>query len=505
MLERHDRPSAVMPPSGVPCADPALVRRLRRRLVDVGFSDAGIREAYRVEAAQDPWSLSTGLPAHDGSPLWTLITLFCWGSPVERRQAEPALAPMQLAELEKVGLIELRDGMALPRCLLRLHDGLIAASDVPAFQPDRVLGVVPAAETLARLTVRRPVRRALDLGTGCGVQALLLARHTESVIAVDVNPRALAFATFNAALNEFVNVECREGSWFTPVAGERFDVITCNPPYVISPDTTYVYRDGGLSRDALCRTIVRETSEHLFEGGFATILCNWIHDGCWVDPLREWVLGIGCDALLLHYGTVDPAAYAVRWNSELRTNEPRIFEETVRRWLDYYRAEGITGIAQGAVILRRCHGAPRWVRALEMAAGPSCQSSDHVLRLFAAADFLESRPQAAELLRHAFALVEGHRVDQTLDYKRGTYTVGPATFRLLPGLGLEAGIDARALEVLLECDGRRTLGELVAEVAARRGDNEKAVATLVEKTARPLVERGFMVPITDGGKGDGSC
>lgn len=505
MRQRHDEPSAVMPPPGVPWGDPALVRRLRQRLIDVGFCDAGIREAARVEAAQDPWSLSAGLTARNGSPLSTLVTLFCLGSPVERQHAEPALAPMQLADLEEAGMVELRDGMILPRCLVRPHDGLIAASDVPAFQRDRVLGIVPAAETLARLTVRRPVRRALDLGTGCGVQALLLARHTESVIAVDVNPRALAFATFNAALNDVVNVECREGSWFRPVAGERFDVITCNPPYVISPDAAYVYRDGGLPRDTLCRTIVRETSEHVSEGGFATILCNWIHDGSWVEPLREWVLGTGCDALLLHYGTLDPSAYAVRWNGELRTNEPRIFEETVRRWLDYYRAEGITGIAQGAVILRRFHGAPTWVRALDMAAGPSCQSSDHVLRLFAAADFLESRPQPAELLSHTFTLVEGHRVDQTLDYKRGTYTVGPATFRFLPGLGLEAGIDARTLEVLLECDGRRTLGELVADVATRRGDNESAVATLVEKTARLLVERGFMVPITNSGKGDGSC
>jgi methylase of polypeptide subunit release factors len=497
--------TAERPGSGLLCAGPAIARRLRRILLDVGFGEAGNHEASRIEAAKDPWSLSSGLPTRDGSPFSTLVTLFCSGSPVERRQAESALAPMQLAELEKAGLLELRDGITLPRCLVRPHDGLIAASDVPAFQPDRVLGIVPAAETLARLTVRRPVRRALDLGTGCGVQALLLARHSESVIAVDVNPRALAFAAFNAALNEIGNVECREGSWFTPVAGERFDVITCNPPYVISPDATYVYRDGGLPRDTLCRTIVRETSEHLAEGGFATILCNWIQDGSGVDPIREWVLGTGCDALLLHYGTLDPSAYAVRWNLELRTSEPRIFEETVRRWLDYYRAEAITGIACGAAILRRRPGAPNWVRALEMAAAPSCQSSDHILRLFNAADFLELRPHAAELLCHAFALVDGHRLDQTLDYVRGTYAVGPAIFRFRPGLGLEARIDARALEVLLECDGRRTLGALVADVAARRGDDEAAVATLVEKTARLLVESGFMVPITDGKKGDGSC
>ena len=75
-----------------------------------------------------------------------------------------------------------------------------------------MLGIVPATETLAHLTVRRPATRALDLGTGCGAQALWLARHSESVVAVDVNPRALALASFNASLNGIANVQCREGS-----------------------------------------------------------------------------------------------------------------------------------------------------------------------------------------------------------------------------------------------------------------------------------------------------
>ena len=61
-----------------------------------------------------------------------------------------------------------------------------------------------------------------------------------------MNPRALAFASFNAALNKAANVQCREGSWFEPVGDERFDVIACNPPYVISPDAAYTYRDSAL-------------------------------------------------------------------------------------------------------------------------------------------------------------------------------------------------------------------------------------------------------------------
>ena len=64
-----------------------------------------------------------------------------------------------------------------------------------------MLGVSSASTTLAQLTVRRPVGRALDLGTGCGVQSLHLARHARSVTATDLNPRALELAALTAAVD----------------------------------------------------------------------------------------------------------------------------------------------------------------------------------------------------------------------------------------------------------------------------------------------------------------
>jgi methylase of polypeptide subunit release factors len=492
-------------PLRAPYADATLLLALRRRLVEVGFSEEGLRDACSLGTAQDAWSLASGQPARDGSPFSTIVALFWSGTPVDGRQAEAALDPLRLEQLETLGLVQVRDGLAHPLCLIRPAEGLIVASDLPALHADRVLGVVPASETLARLTVRRPAKRALDLGTGCGVQALLLARHSERVISVDVNPRALAFARFNAALNGTTNVHGREGSWFAPVAEERFDTIACNPPYVVSPDAAYTYRDGGLPRDEVCRMVVREAAQHLADGGFATILCNWIHDDSWIDPVQSWVVDTGCDALLLHYATVDPVGYAARWNTELHARAPKIFETTVRRWIDYYRAEGIARIGLGAVILRRRRGVPNWVRALDMATGPTCPSGDHVLRLFKAADFLESL-NGDRLLRYAFKLVDGHRVDQTLSYPSGKYLVGPAVFRCVPGIGLEARIDARALEVILECDGSRALADLATETAAmRRGETDGSVRDLVEEPIRQLVERGFMIPIVDDVTGEKSC
>ena len=484
-----------------PSADRARLARLAEHLAAIGFTEEGIRSAAGAAAPADPWSFAPADLHADGSPLSVIAKLFCFGVPVERRLADTAFGTLRVSDLEDLGLIEIADGLAHPRCLIRPSNGLFVASDLPSAQADVVLGAVPASETLARLTIRRPAARAFDLGTGCGFQAMLLARHAAEVVAVDINPHAIALASFNAALNRMSNIDVREGSWFAPVEDERFDIIACNPPYVISPDTSFTYRDGGLTRDHVSRMVIGESARHLADGGFATVLCNWIHDGDWAAAIRPWIEHTGCDALLLHYASLDPISYAKRWNTELKARDPRAFEATVRRWVDYFRSEQITQIAFGGVILRRRDDASsHWVRALDMADGPTGSCSDQILRLFDAADFLES-PAGQDLFAHAYTMSEGHTIDQTLAYSGGKYSVAPAIFRSVPGLGLQAPVDARALEVLLECKGDRRLGDLVAQTAQDRGEAIETVRQMIGGTVRQLVERGFMVPAPQGRQG----
>ena len=69
-----------------------------------------------------------------------------------------------------------------------------------ALRTDHVLGVGGASTTLAQVTVRDERDHVLDLGTGCGIQALHASRHSRRVVGTDISRRALAFARFNAAL-----------------------------------------------------------------------------------------------------------------------------------------------------------------------------------------------------------------------------------------------------------------------------------------------------------------
>src|SRR5690606_40402985 len=72
-------------------------------------------------------------------------------------------------------------------------------------------------------------------------------------------------------------VDVRDGSFSEPVAGERFDLIATNPPFVISPATgeRLVYRDSGLPGDRVVEHIVRTGPDHLTEGGWLQVLANW--------------------------------------------------------------------------------------------------------------------------------------------------------------------------------------------------------------------------------------
>src|SRR5699024_12099203 len=88
------------------------------------------------------------------------------------------------------------------------HPGdLWIASDQTALQldqplpADHILGVGKASLTLAEITPRTQVATALDLGTGCGIQAMHLLAHAEHVTITDISQRALDFATFNLLLN----------------------------------------------------------------------------------------------------------------------------------------------------------------------------------------------------------------------------------------------------------------------------------------------------------------
>ncbi|MBK7355671.1 peptide chain release factor N(5)-glutamine methyltransferase [Propionivibrio sp.] len=127
--------------------------------------------------------------------------------------------------------------------------------------------------------------RIVDLGTGSGIVAIMLARRCPSVelTAVDVSAAALDVARANADRHG-VQIRFLEGDWYVPLGDERFDLIVSNPPYVAAGDAHLqgnglpfepfdALSDGVAGSDGMAciRTLVEGAWAHLLPGGWLLI------------------------------------------------------------------------------------------------------------------------------------------------------------------------------------------------------------------------------------------
>ena len=495
-MTEHGRAAASAPPAP-PFGRFDDVARLRAAIDAAGFTAPAVRKALHADAdllstPQDAVVNERRL-AEAPAALAALIRLFVLELPVAVDDADRALGEPGAHALVDLGLATEQDGLLRRSVRLVPHDHLLIASDEPgAGGANQVPGVQRPSAMLAALTVRRPVTAALDVASGCGIQALLTAPHAERVVATDVNERALAFAEFNAALNGIANVEFRTGSFFEPAAGERFGLVVCNPPYVISPESALVFRDSGLPGDTVSAELVAELPAYLEDGAFGTILVSWIAGE---DPTlrpRGWLEGHGCDAWILHTATDDPIKAATGWNRSVEST-PEDFAERVDAWLEYYARLGIEAIAYGAIVMRRRSGGGNWTRMAELPASRPHAASDHLLRLFAAQDFLAATPAEA-LPDHRFALVERAYFDRTAHLEPGGWTETSAAVRLAEGIEFGVNLDRYGSALVPVLDGAEPVRNRLGPIAAELGVPETELAAFAAHLLRHLVEHGLAVP-----------
>jgi SAM-dependent methyltransferase len=459
------------------------------------------KAGYTADAVAEPRRLRMFLPASEAVPLpgtdaglCALVQMFALGRPVPRAEARAALTSAPLDQLESAGLLSTRDDQVLANYRLLPHDGLLLAGDGGRTERDLVSSYTDPSVTLARLTPRSPRRSMLDLGTGSGILALLAARHCEQVTAVDINPRALMFAEFNSRLNAVENVRLLEGSWFEPVGDERFDLILANPPYVVSPDDEFTYRDSGRPAGELMQELCRTMPAHLEEDGLAIMLASWSHatDGDWAAAPMGWVRDIGCDALILGQATVDPLTHATSWNvPPAHFLEPDALRETVARWVRHFREQAVGAISYGAIVLRRTSMAPVWLHAARAPRGPGERAARQLTQILEGQDLLRSLDDRA-LLSQTFLLPDGIGLKQRFERRDERFVARPAMVELDAGLGLRAAIDPDALDVLFACDGRRSLLESIESGARRSGKRADELAAIALGAIRELLAHGLL-------------
>ncbi|WP_246139978.1 DUF7059 domain-containing protein [Protaetiibacter larvae] len=470
-------------------------------------AEAALRRGNRVPAAR-------ALAASD-APAAALARLFVLGELVEPDAAAAALPRLGLAGAAELGLLAETAGRIRPLVDLRpyafvdLHGAgeWWVASDLGelatggALRTDHVLGVGGASTTLAGLQFPEPVASVLDLGTGCGIQALHARRFAERVVATDISERALRYARLNAALNGVDGIEFRRGDLYEPVAGERFDRIVSNPPFVITPRTpevpAYEYRDGGREGDALVAAVVAGAAEHLVPGGTAQLLGNWEYaagaDG--LEGSARWADAAGLEAWIIERDRLDAPRYAETWirDGGTRPGTPE-FERLCGAWLDDFARRGVEEVGFGYLVLRRPHGAPGFRRA-ERADAPLDGVSGigaHLAAALAAHDAVAALDDARLL---AVRLRVAGDVTEERSHWPGEADPSVIVLRQGGGLRRELRVDPALAAVVGACDGELPLGVILDAVAQLLDTDAEALRIALVAEVRELVIDGILAPV----------
>lgn len=462
--------------------------------------------------------------------LSVIVRLWLLAVPQPVSEVDAALPVVGSAGLAELGVVTVADHVVTAKVDLRPYgwdanaDGtggaeLWVASDLAAHQQagvlrhDHVLGIGQASTTLVQTTIRKHTQRALDLGTGCGIQTFHLLHHCEHVTATDISERALAFTRFNLLLNASqlgldpedleARVSLRLGSLLEPVAGEKFGLVVSNPPFVITPRTSsettadqFTYRDGGLQGDDIVSSLVKSLGRALEPGGTAQMLGNWeITSGAqWRDRPASWLDGAGMDVWFIQREQVGPEQYAETWLQDASETRDRVhYQEAYAAYLDDFAARKVEGIGFGMIWLRRRSAEGEVLNRFEEITYPIEQPiGPHLGAAVDRADWV-----AANNLAEAHLVVAD---DVTEERHQRPGAAHPGVILLRQGAGLRRTnlLSTELAGFVSTCDGELSVGQIVTALEVLLGGGEdfdaEAFRDGLFSDVRNLVRDGFLLP-----------
>jgi methylase of polypeptide subunit release factors len=481
-----------------PIADAKAATSLGFALRSVGYSEGAVHELLDEDAySRGEVDAPTDERRLPQSGLATVIRICFLQRTVRTDEAVRALGRDGVEALERTGLATVGEDL-VPRVRILPVGSLLVAGDGYSQDDDPadyVAIYTPTSRLCDSLTPRPRVERALDVGTGSGVHALLAASHARHVIATDVNARALAFTELNAALNGLTNVESRRGSLYEPVAGEMFDLIICNAPYVVSPERRWAYRDSGFQADEVSERAVRDAPAHLAEGGYATLLVSWLAQDADAPDERalDWVARSGCDSWILSTWDSDPLGHASEWNSHLES-DPEAFGRALDEWTAYFEELGVRWVSEGAILLhKRPRGGTARVDSIDE--DEVDDADEQIQRAFATRAGVAELDGRDDLGAQHLSLEMAFWMEQEIEPLNGRASIVESRIQLSEGTNSTVDVEPGVLDVVASLDGRTALDEVIGRVADRlalsKGDRSRLERAAVE-AVRELLELGAL-------------
>ncbi|NIK54865.1 DUF7059 domain-containing protein [Kribbella shirazensis] len=472
----------------------SAVAGLRAAFADAGYTVDGVAERLGVQA-NAALARNETAPAFrrtaSGDALDTMIRLFLLQRPVPETVVRNVFPGVDLVALGIVtaGADEVRAVLDIRPFAEDGREWWVVADLTPGLdgrrevmRPDYVLGIAPASLSLVQLTVPIKVERALDIGTGCGIQSLHLSGRADQLTATDVNPRALQLARWTAALNG-VELDLRDGSLYEPVRGERFDLIVSNPPYVISPpggDLTY--RETGFTGDAVVEQLVRQAPDHLTDGGWCQLLANWtcVRGEDWQERIAGWTADRS--AWAVQREQLDTSEYVELWLRDAGLHGTAQYTSRYDEWMRYLDDHSVEAIGMGWITLHNVEGtldAEPWPYEIERPIGP------HVLHRFERKEGLPT-----DLTGLHLRLAED--VIQETTGQPGAEDPATIVLRRQRGMRRAEQVDTVLAGFVGACDGDLSTGQILAALADLMDRPVVDVLTEYLPQVRNLVVEGFL-------------
>jgi hypothetical protein len=273
------------------------------------------------------------------------------------------------------------------------------------------------------------------------------------------------------------------------VERETFDLITCNAPYVVSPEKRLTYRDAGFEADQLSERLVEQASTHLVEGGFATLVLSWVADDEDAPDQHAlaWTKRSGCDSWILPVWGSDPLEHAATWNVDV-ARDGNAFSDALDHWTRYLSRFGVRWVTEGAIVLHRRPGRGHRARIDELEEDNLEDAADQVRRAFAARARLAELGKQADLLDTRLARAATLELEREIAPGRGGRSKG--YIHLAGGTRSTVAVGSSALDVVAALDGKKKLRDVVQRAA--KGADEATLKRQAVKACRELLELGAL-------------
>ncbi|MEB3267037.1 MAG: carbamoyltransferase C-terminal domain-containing protein [Leptolyngbya sp.] len=337
------------------------LEQLRTCLQQAGYSLANICDRLEIESLQaieptrlryyDRYKLGQG-------DLDDLIRLFFLRVALPLPRLQALLGEGVVTMLLQLGVLISRGDQWASRVDLFCVEGLYIATDhrYMLFSEDDigenpVMYVGADSQGLVYTAPRYPTKQVLDLCCGSGIQGLVASRYAQQVTAVDLNPRAIRFARFNAQLNDIRNIQFHHGNLYAPVGARRFDTILANPPFVPSPKRNLGFRDGGTTGEEILAAIISGSAQHLTPSGHVFIVTDLVDIDTYEAKLAHWWQGSNADQLVLCTADRDDILFSVPHSHAPFGQTLDAYHDELEQWLDNFHKAGLKAVNFGYILI----------------------------------------------------------------------------------------------------------------------------------------------------------